>query len=584
MCPMLFRLLTLVLCWLLSGAASAGELRQKVFTAKSYAGSRDRHYQVFVPSTYTGQDAVPLVMILHGCRQTEVNMINETRFKDLAERDNFIAVYPFITSYDGMRETNCWGFFLDQHIHKGAGEAEDLHQIALEIEAELKIDPNRRYVTGLSSGAGMSVALAVAHSDYFAAAGSVEGLPYAETSSAVGFVCANPGSFKPVSADVVAMKTEQQQPEEQRPVPIMAIHSRNDCVVNKLASENIRDAWIRRYGLSPAATATLDCTTEGVPCTQTRYGSPQRSVVETVFYEGKRGDFIGTGTHYWVGDNSGQFADPTGPSASELQWAFFKAHPFREAPPPSISISSAQATGNSISMNGTASASAGSIASVTVRLDGRFPQPPKPATGTSNWAVTFDNLHPDAIYVPVATATDNDGAATNMTGNPITVGSPPPNIPPSVTISSASVSGDCITVAGSASDPEGQLASVDVELGTRARKPAALSQDRFKYQECGLPGGTYATRAQATDRAGATSSVSSGPDVTVSNLQAVTANWQAHMSAGRLRVYLAPCASVGFGSCDQGFAEIFLANQFNPFPLHRKATSKDWYVRRESIP
>jgi len=521
---------------------------------------------------------------LHGCRQTEVNMINETRFKDLAERDNFIAVYPFITSYDGMRETNCWGFFLDQHIHKGAGEAEDLHQIALEIEAELKIDPIRRYVTGLSSGAGMSVALAVAHSDYFAAAGSVEGLPYAETSSAVGFVCANPGSFKPVSADVVSMKTEQQQPEEQRPVPIMAIHSRNDCVVNKLGSENIRDAWIRRYGLSPSAVATLDCTAEGVPCTQTRYGSPQRSVVETVFYEGKRGDFLGTGTHYWVGDNSGQFADPTGPSASELQWAFFKAHPFRETPPPSISISSAQATGNSISMNGTASASAGSVASVTVRLDGRFPQPEKTASGTSNWAVTFDNVQMDAIYVPVVTAKDNDGAATNLTGNPITVGSPPPNVPPDVTISSASVSGDCITVAGSASDPEGQLANVEVELGTRARKPAALSQDKFKYQECGLPGGTYSTRAQATDRAGATSSVSSGPDVTVSNLQAVTANWQAHMSAGRLRVYPAPCASVGFGSCDQGFSEIFLANQFNPFPLHRKANSKDWYVRPEIIP
>ena len=106
---------------------------------------------------------MPLVMILHGCRQTEVNMINETRFKDLAERDNFIAVYPFITSYDGMRETNCWGFFLDQHIHKGAGEAEDLHQIALEIEAELKIDPKsalcdrpvlgRRNVGGARRGA-----------------------------------------------------------------------------------------------------------------------------------------------------------------------------------------------------------------------------------------------------------------------------------------------------------------------------------------------------------------------------------------------------------------------------------------------
>jgi poly(hydroxyalkanoate) depolymerase family esterase len=584
MSPILWRLLTLALCWLLSGAASAGELRQKVFTAKSYSGSRDRHYQVFVPSTYTGQDAVPLVMILHGCRQTEVNMINETRFKDLAERDNFIAVYPFITSYDGMRDTNCWGFFLDQHIHKGAGEVEDLHQIALEIEAELKIDSNRRYVTGLSSGAGMSVALAVAHSDYFAAAGSVEGLPYAETSSAVGFVCSNPGNFKPVSADVVAMQTEQQQPEAQRPIPIMAIHSRNDCVVNKLGSENIRDAWIRRYGLSSSAIATLDCTAEGVPCTQTRYGSSQRSVVETVFYEGKRGDFIGTGSHYWVGDNTGQYADPTGPSASELQWAFFKAHPFRENPPPSISISSAQVTGNSISVNGTASAPAGSVASVTVRLDGRFPQPSKSASGTSNWAVTFENLRTDAIYVPVATAKDNDGATTNVTGNPITVGSPPPNAPPSVTINSALVSGDCITVAGPASDPEGQLANVEVELGTRGRKPAALSQDRFKYQECSLPGGTYSTRAQATDRGGATSPVSLGPDVTVSNLQAVTADWQVHMSAGRLRVYLTPCTNVGFGTCDQGFSEIFLANRFNPFPLHRKANSNDWYARPENIP
>src|SRR5262245_29680981 len=288
MLPIPWRLLALVLCWLLSGAASAGELRQKVFTAKSYAGSRDRHYQVFVPSTYTGQDAVPLVMILHGCRQTEANMINETRFKDLAERDNFIVVYPFITSYNGLRDTNCWGFFLDQHIHKGAGEVEDLQQIALEVEAEFKIDPNRRYVTGLSSGAGMSVALAVAKSAYFAAAGSVEGLPYSETASSVGFFCANPGSFKPVSAVAVAMQTEQTQPEDQRPVPIIAIHSRNDCVVNILGSLNIRDSWIRRYGLNPGATATSDCTAKSVGCTQMKYGTAQRSVVETVFYDGKR--------------------------------------------------------------------------------------------------------------------------------------------------------------------------------------------------------------------------------------------------------------------------------------------------------
>jgi poly(hydroxyalkanoate) depolymerase family esterase len=268
-----------------------------------------------------------MVMVLHGCRQTELNMINETRFKDLAERDNFIVVYPFITSYDGLRDTNCWGFFLDQHIHKGAGEVEDLHQIALEVEAEFKIDPNRRYVTGLSSGAGMSVALAVAQSAYFAAAALSRVYPTLRLHPR-SVRLLNPGSFKPISADAVAMQTGNGD-RKSSVNRDLAIHSRNDCVVNILGSENIRDSWIRRYGLSPTTVATLDCTAQGVACTQTKYGSAQRSVVETVFYDGKHGDFVGSGSHYLVGDKSGEFADPTGPSASGAMGLFQGARSVR---------------------------------------------------------------------------------------------------------------------------------------------------------------------------------------------------------------------------------------------------------------
>jgi poly(hydroxyalkanoate) depolymerase family esterase len=583
MSPTLRSLMTFALCLSFTGAASAGQLQQKLFSAKSYSGSRDRQYQVFVPTAYTGQDAVPMVMVLHGCQQTEVNMINETRFKDLAERDNFIVIYPFITSYDGLRNTNCWGFFLDQHIHQGAGEVEDLYQIALEVEAAFKIDPNRRYVTGLSSGAGMSVVLAVAQNEYFAAAGSVEGLPYSETSSSVGFVCANPGTFKSISADVAAMQSEQRRPEEQRTIPIMAIHSRNDCVVNILGSENIRDSWLRRYGVNSTAIQTLDCTTPGVSCTQTKYGTPRRSAIETVFYDGKRGDIVGTGSHYWVGDNSGQFADPTGPSASELQWAFFNAHPFNENPPPSVSITSAAASGTSLTVTGSASAAAGSIVEVDVRLNGRFAQPQKTASGTTAWTVVFDNLPNDATYVPVVTAKDNDGAMTTVTGNPVVVGSPPSGAPPVIAINNVSVNGDCVSVTGTASDPQGQLTAVAVALGTRGLKPAALSAGGYSYQECGLAGGVYATQAQATDALGLMSAIVSGPSATVSNVQSITANWQMHMSAGRLRVYAAPCV-IGFGACDTGFSDIFLANQFNPFPLFKKATAADWYVHPENIP
>jgi poly(hydroxyalkanoate) depolymerase family esterase len=584
MLPRSALLLMLLTCFAFASTASAGRLEQKSFTAKSYQGSRDRQYQVFVPSAYTGQSPVPMVMVLHGCNQNETNMINETRFKDLAERDNFIVVYPFITSYDPLplRAQNCWGFFIDQHIHKGAGEVEDLYRIALEVEAAFKIDPNRRYVTGLSSGAGMAVDLAVARNEYFAAAGSVEGLPYSETSSSVIFFgCNLQGRFKPVSADVTAMQAEESRPDEQRPIPIIAIHDRNDCIVNLTGAENIRDSWFARFGINRAAAATTDCTAKGVSCTQIKYGPPQRSVVETVFYDGDRGFNSG---HYWVGDNSGQFANPNGPSASELQWAFFQGHPFADNPPPSVAIASASANGTSITVSGSAAAAAGSLVEVAVRLDGQFPQPQKIASGTTAWTVAFDNLHDNANYLPIVTAKDSNGLTTSVTGQSVPVGTPPINAPPVVAIDNVSVTGDCIALTGSASDPDDQVSKVEVQLATRGFKPAVFNQTNYQYQECGLPVGTYSTQAQATDSLGAKSAIVSGPSANVTDLEIVTANWQVHMTAGRLRVYGARCPSMGFGACDVGFAEIFLANQSNPFPLLRKAASPDWYVHRENIP
>ncbi len=582
MYAMVRSLAALIIALMVSDAASAGQLERKLFLAESYAGSRDRQYQVFVPTSYAGQ-AVPMVMVLHGCLQTELNMISETGFRDLAERDGFIVVYPFITSYDGLRSTNCWGFFLNNHIHAGAGEVEDLHQIALQVEAEFNIDPNRRYVTGLSSGAGMTVALAVAYSEYFAAAGAVAGLPYSETSSSVGFVCANPGQFKTISDVVSAMRAEQSRDEEQRPVPMMVIHSRNDCTVNITGGRNIRDTWLSRYNVGGTAIETANCDNEGVACTHQKYGLPDRSVVETVFYEGEPGDFIGKGSHYWVGDNDGEFANSTGPSASSLLWEFFRQHPFAENEPPAIAITSGLSSGTSVVVAGTASAASGYIADVTVRLEGMFPQPAMTAVGTNSWSATFDDVPDNAAYVPVATARTDAGLTTSVTGGPIAVGSPPENQPPQVTIEDVSVAADCITVAGAASDPEALLAKVEVELGTRSLQPATLEDGTYRYQECDLPGGIYSTAAEATDTLGAKSRVT-GPDASVDDLQSVTSDWQAHMAAGRIRIYAAPCPSVGFGTCDAQFSEIFLAHQFNSFSLHKKAQSDNWYLDVENMP
>lgn len=320
-------------------AARAGELVSATFAAKSYPGSRDRGYRVFVPTRYDARAPAPMVMVLHGCHQTEQDMIAQTGFATLAEREGFIVVYPFITSYDGMRSPNCWGFWFGHHIHEGAGEVEDLYQIAREVEARFAIDPQRRYVTGLSSGGAMAIALAVAQSEYFAAAGAAAGLPYGENSWSVSFSCLVPGFFKSVSADVAAMRNEQKTSADQRVIPLMTVQSSNDCTVNAQAAEHIRDTWLERYAVARAPVDTDDCSAEGVSCTRQRYGSTERSIVETVLYEGETGGLSGRGAHYWVGDDAGEFANPKGPSASLLFWEFFEQHRFDAAAAPTASTS-----------------------------------------------------------------------------------------------------------------------------------------------------------------------------------------------------------------------------------------------------
>ena len=254
-------------------AAEAGRIERFTQPAGSYRDSRAREAAVFVPDSYTGQTPVPMVMVLHGCQQTNQNMIDETAFTDLAERDGFIVVFPYITSYDGLRNQNCWGFWFDQHIHEGGGEPEDLYRMALAVEQNFRIDPQRRYVTGLSSGAAMAVVLGVVQSEYFAAIGSVEGLTYGETPSAVARSCQFPGTFRTVEQTVAAIRAQQTTAEERRPVPALVIHSLNDCTVNIEAARRMRDSWLQLYGLPPAPSGQADCSAEGVACERQSFGS-----------------------------------------------------------------------------------------------------------------------------------------------------------------------------------------------------------------------------------------------------------------------------------------------------------------------
>lgn len=342
--------LSLLLC----APAWAGSTTTFTFQQRAYPGSQERRVKVYLPSGLTGP--APLVMALHGCEETEDNVLRDWGMTAAADRFGFILVAPFITRYDQARNTNCWGFWLDGHRHQGAGEPEDLHQIAREVEARFSVDGKRRYVTGLSSGGAMSVVVAVTHNEYWAAAASAAGLPYGEDSSSVSFSgCPGSATFHPVSRVVADMHGEL---NSAYPIPLMVLQNQHDCTVLETAGRNLRDAQLKVFGgaghdspTTAQATRSACAPSFGaaVACEQVRYSGgaagASRSVVETVFYDGPT---VTPDTsdkdhgHYWIGGERGRdgpYAMRRGPSFPDIVWDFFSRHPrdASEESPPALS-------------------------------------------------------------------------------------------------------------------------------------------------------------------------------------------------------------------------------------------------------
>ena len=327
---------------LLGASAFAGTTESFTLSAKGYAGSRDRQYKVYLPDGLSGP--APMVMALHGCQQTHDDVLRDWGLTAAADRFGFILVAPFITSYDGLRNPNCWGFWFDAHRHQGRGEPEDLHQIALEVEARFKVDPARRYITGLSSGAAMSVVAAVTHNEYWAAAASASGLPYGEDAASVSLSGMCPGSATFHAVDRVAREMRMEL-DDSYAIPLMVLQNDVDCTVLQMAARNLRDAQLRVFGdaahdtpdeARAAQRACAPVFDDGYGCQHVFYtvdgSSSSRSRVETVFYRGPLATPNPSDTdhgHYWIGGehgNDGKWSLRRGPSYPDIVWDFFSRH------------------------------------------------------------------------------------------------------------------------------------------------------------------------------------------------------------------------------------------------------------------
>ena len=63
-----------------------------------------------------------LLAALHGCYRTHEEIQQIAGFDALADSEQFLVLYPFVTSYQGLRCTRLLGWWIKAHRKRGRGE------------------------------------------------------------------------------------------------------------------------------------------------------------------------------------------------------------------------------------------------------------------------------------------------------------------------------------------------------------------------------------------------------------------------------------------------------------------------------
>ena len=295
------------------------------FVERSYSGPAGaRAYKLYVPSGYTGQEEVPLVVMLHGCTQNPDDFAAGTSMNQLAEAHTFLVAYPAQAQNANMQR--CWNWFKASDQQRGQGEPAIIAGITRQIIEEYGVAEGRVFVAGMSAGGAMAAIMGATYPDLYAAVGVHSGLAPGAAQDLASAFSAMQGS----GATNMYQNTPTTGSEVS--VPVIVFHGDHDTTVHPSNAEQL----LVHYRTADNTPGGRDAAGKQVPPVVVRKGqvpgghaytcatqrdAEGRPVIEQWTVHG-----LG---HAWSGGSrAGSYTDAKGPDASAEMVRFFaQQHP-----------------------------------------------------------------------------------------------------------------------------------------------------------------------------------------------------------------------------------------------------------------
>jgi len=232
------RLLFLIL---LSPAALFGASLDSLISIDNF-GNNPGNLKMFVYNESSDSISnTALVIVLHGCGQTAKGVAALTGWNKLARLNHFMLIYPeqkFLNNPD-----LCFNWFNENDISKGKGECESIYQMVQYVCANYKIDRNRIFISGLSAGAAMSVALMSTHPELWKCGAVFAGTAYKLAGNPLAAPMVMHGK-KNLSADILVKKVRDENPDFNGSYPSLIIYQGlKDALVNPVNAKYLIRQW-----------------------------------------------------------------------------------------------------------------------------------------------------------------------------------------------------------------------------------------------------------------------------------------------------------------------------------------------------